>query len=604
MEQRQNVSVVRHYPSDLPLASHQANPPEFLYSKSEIVRRREAVGIDDVRDLVLHIVADAPPPSWVRVKVRSIDIFHIHQALTTLQQNPQSINKVVAILIPGLTTDLLSIPSLPTSATSNPNVPIEIPSPITSMSQGVSTIASTFSHTCPTRAPGEQTRMHSVLGTFFQVPVSGDIKKRRMQERITLERTQEKSPSRYVLSLEDMIENNYPIPSYLADVFEKPPGWVETPKAPDSDEPPSAKSRVLAIDCEMCETEEGKVLARVCIIDYASGITVYDQLVKPESPITDYLTRWSGITPESLATATTTFSQVQSHILTLLSAKPTPVLLGHSLESDLNALKICHPICIDTALIYHHPRGKPMKPGLAWLTKKWCGREIQNRGEGGHNPEEDARACIDLLKKKVENGAGFGEFKTDQESIFERMARAKNGTIRSAVVDRGNPSGWHGAKATTAIACKTDEDVLNGLLDVIPTHSFAFGRFTALADALGWITPKPSDSPPEASPTKANVSPPPPLDLTSTLTTLNTQLKTLFESLPRRTAIVLFSGHSNPLRMAELNARKNAFETAMRVGTTEGQQMPTWTSADARELEAEVVMARRGLLFLAVKDRK
>ncbi len=45
-----------------------------------------------------------------------------------------------------------------------------------------------------------------------------------------------------------------------------------------------------------------------------------------------------------------------------------------------------------------------MKPGLAWLTKKWCGREIQNRGEGGHDPEEDARACIDLLKKKIENG--------------------------------------------------------------------------------------------------------------------------------------------------------------------------------------------------------
>lgn len=128
-------------------------------------------------------------------------------------------------------------------------------------------------------------------------------------------------------------------------------------------------------------------------------------MVVSRRPSHEYpLASWSGITPESLATATTTFSQVQSHILTLLSAKPTPVLLGHSLESDLNALKICHPICIDTALIYHHPRGKPMKPGLAWLTKKWCGREIQNRGEGGHNPEEDARACIDLLKKKVENG--------------------------------------------------------------------------------------------------------------------------------------------------------------------------------------------------------
>lgn len=90
--------------------------------------------------------------------------------------------------------------------------------------------------------------------------------------------------------------------------------------------------------------------------------------------------------------------------MALLSVSPTPVLLGHSLESDLKALKICHPRCIDTAVIYHHPRGRPLKPGLAWLTKKWCGREIQNRGEGGHDPEEDARACLDLLRKKVDNG--------------------------------------------------------------------------------------------------------------------------------------------------------------------------------------------------------
>ena len=143
----------------------------------------------------------------------------------------------------------------------------------------------------------------------------------------------------------------------------------------------------------------------MCLIDYASGIVIYDQLVKPGKPVVDYLTRWSGITAEGLSKATATFDDVQAHILSVLSVTPTPVLLGHSLESDLHALKICHPRCIDTALIFHHPRGRPLKPGLAWLTKKWCGREIQNRGEGGHDPEEDARACLDLLRKKVENGA-------------------------------------------------------------------------------------------------------------------------------------------------------------------------------------------------------
>ncbi|KAI0695306.1 hypothetical protein BC835DRAFT_1414931 [Cytidiella melzeri] len=37
-----------------------------------------------------------------------------------------------------------------------------------------------------------------------------------------------------------------------------------------------------------------------------------------------------------------------------------------------------------------------------------------SRGEGGHDPEEDARAGLDLLKTRVANGPGYGEFKVDQ----------------------------------------------------------------------------------------------------------------------------------------------------------------------------------------------
>jgi len=98
---------------------------------------------------------------------------------------------------------------------------------------------------------------------------------------------------------------------------------------------------------------------------------------------------------------------------------------------------------------------------------------------------------LELLNKKLDGGPGFGEFKTDMESIFERMGRSTRrtegavGSVRSAVVDHGNPAVMHGAKATTAIGCKDDGEVLEGLLDVVPAHQFAFGRFMALADILG-----------------------------------------------------------------------------------------------------------------------
>ncbi|KAI0742256.1 hypothetical protein C8Q80DRAFT_1109102 [Daedaleopsis nitida] len=573
-----------------------------MYAKGEILKRREAVGISDIRELVLHLIADAPPPSWIRV------------------EHARSIKKVVALLIPGLTPDILSLPPLPTSATANPHLPLEVPLPQTGAENatGVPFIQCTFTYACPTRAPGDQSRMHSVLNAFFQGPVTGEEKKRRLTERLTSERLQDKTPVRYLLSLEQMIENGYPIPSYLAETFEKPPGWVETKVEIVDDtllSPPNTLApRIYAMDCEMCLTDDGgKQLARVCLIDYASGIVIYDQLVKPSRPVVDYLTRWSGITAEALSKATATFEEVQAHIISVLSVTPTPVLLGHSLESDLHALKICHPRCIDTALIYNHPRGRPLKPGLAWLTKKWCGREIQNRGEGGHDPEEDARACLDLLKKKVDNGPGFGEFKVDTESIFERMSRSrtKGVAVTSAIVDHGNPSAWHGQKATTCVACKTDAEVLDGLLASVDSHHFLFGRFTALADARGWITPKAtgdaSVTDTTAAPASAAASSPPesqsPADLQAVLVALDAQLRTLYAALPARTAFVIFTGHADPRRMAALNARKTAFEGALRMGGRADELGPEarWTSADGRELEEEVEKAKRGLLFLGVK---
>ena len=58
-----------------------------------------------------------------------------------------------------------------------------------------------------------------------------------------------------MLSLEEMIENDYPMPSYMADIFEKPLGWVETPDAPKAsllaESTAALQDRIFAIDCEM-----------------------------------------------------------------------------------------------------------------------------------------------------------------------------------------------------------------------------------------------------------------------------------------------------------------------------------------------------------------
>ena len=61
-----------------------------------------------------------------------------------------------------------------------------------------------------------------------------------------------------------MIENDYPVPSYMADVFQKPPGWVETPQPlqlTDEQKKNAPKQQVYAVDCEMVRTGISTTLA-------------------------------------------------------------------------------------------------------------------------------------------------------------------------------------------------------------------------------------------------------------------------------------------------------------------------------------------------------
>ena len=78
------------------------------------------------------------------------------------------------------------------------------------------------------------------------------------------------------------------------------------------------------------------------------------------------------------------------------------ILVGHSMENDLLALKISHDLVIDTAVLYKHPRGSH-KTALRILAKRFLSREIQQSGNG-HDSIEDARATMELALLKIRHG--------------------------------------------------------------------------------------------------------------------------------------------------------------------------------------------------------
>lgn len=107
----------------------------------------------------------------------------------------------------------------------------------------------------------------------------------------------------------------------------------------------------------------------------------------------------------------TVASHIQEDFLKLVYKET--ILVGHSLENDLLALKISHHLVIDTAVLYKHPRGASYKTALRVLTRRFLSREIQD-SRNGHDSIEDARAAMELAILKIKNGRYFMHFHSNK----------------------------------------------------------------------------------------------------------------------------------------------------------------------------------------------
>ncbi|KAK1338400.1 hypothetical protein QTO34_001516 [Cnephaeus nilssonii] len=156
------------------------------------------------------------------------------------------------------------------------------------------------------------------------------------------------------------------------------------------DLPPGAHPGIYALDCEMSYTTAGLELTRVTVVDSA-GSVVFDTFVRPQRDIVDYNTRFSGVTAAHLARTSVSLRDVQAVLLTLFNADT--ILIGHSLHSDLLALKLIHSTVLDTSVLFPHRLGLPYRRSLRSLAAHYLGRVIQD-GVHGHAPARTpAPAC-------------------------------------------------------------------------------------------------------------------------------------------------------------------------------------------------------------------
>ncbi len=143
----------------------------------------------------------------------------------------------------------------------------------------------------------------------------------------------------------------------------------------------------------MIYTVWGPALARLSVIDIRSDC-ILDILVRPSIAIADCNTRFSGLTIEQLQSSTNAdLHMAQQRLFELVNEKS--ILIGHSIESDLIALRIVHRrVCIhlifiskqyylqivDTSVVFPHRLGPPYKRALKTLSSEILDKIIQDDG--------------------------------------------------------------------------------------------------------------------------------------------------------------------------------------------------------------------------------
>ncbi|KAK3986927.1 RNA exonuclease 1 [Cladorrhinum sp. PSN332] len=620
---------------------------EFSHQQA---RLQSKIQLSAIRDLILYLFADGPAPQWVSVKHRP------------------EFRKIVTIMIPGLEEAMFkkdadfsefakpraldqAIDRLDSSPDSY------YPRKITkdSLPQSLQPFADIFPLLWPVKAPGDDkyAKVHSPLHTMLTAPLpkSKDKADSKPASEPKGSKDQRTRITEFLATPEELMENGFPThPAMLSegerrDEFKDPEGWVHTRVSSLSDGDVSEKEieqgsvtagrEVLALDCEMCMTGEAEFsLTRISLVSW-SGDVVLDELVKPEKPIVDYVTRFSGITKEMLDPVTTTLSDIQARLLDILHSRT--ILVGHSLDSDLKALRLAHPFIADTSILFPHPRGPPLKSSLKYLAQKHLNREVQKGGGTlqGHDSVEDARTCLDLIRKKCEKGKQWAAGDVQGENIFKRLARAgtaysatagpeaKGGLPlgkSSAAIDWGDATKSACNAATFTLSCKTDDEVEAGIIRAVKGDpdglevpgggvDFVWARMRELEALQGWwnrnkLAEVEVDevTPPAVKDGEMDDASSSPSKLEACLHTVSQRLQRIHDALPPCTALIVISGTGDPREVGRLQAMQTQFKKEYNTpGSNWDQLSVRWTDTEEQLLKKAVKVARAGVGFIGVK---
>ena len=163
--------------------------------------------------------------------------------------------------------------------------------------------------------------------------------------------------------------------------------------------------QAIAIDCEMCETQDPlsgaknpKALCRMSVVNAENPEEVLlDTLVKPSWPVTDHRTRINGISKEDLDQVEFTLRHAQAFMMALCSEET--VIVGHAVQNDLAALNMEHYCIADSSFLFFAKDSSSASVSLKDLAASVLKVEMPDT----HDSVNDARKALECVLHWVNN---------------------------------------------------------------------------------------------------------------------------------------------------------------------------------------------------------
>ncbi|KAF8252026.1 hypothetical protein K440DRAFT_578380 [Wilcoxina mikolae CBS 423.85] len=176
-----------------------------------------------------------------------------------------------------------------------------------------------------------------------------------------------------------------------------------SPTPPHSRRTTTRKRLAVVLDCEMAGVVGGAgELILLCVADYLTGETLLNTLVRPTMPVVDWRTRVSGVTQQAMTTAISRGEALsgwkEARLELWKHIDADTILIGHSLQHDLDVLRIIHCRVVDSAIL---ARNAVDPNGRQWGLKTMCNEllhlDIQTNGMRGHDCFEDVMATREVV---------------------------------------------------------------------------------------------------------------------------------------------------------------------------------------------------------------